>query len=242
MTTYHIVVDTVNGRVGNVSQRSLLSQVVLDMVDAQVSDLVECPATDAPGKLLVPSSNCLLATWKLDLCVKPFVLEHLGRAHNGEAGGVAGLEGGNERKLLAGRKNLVYNLGLVLLVVEVGCPGGPQDGREERTVAQGVAETARKGEQVLLAAAAEIVLGVVSIVAWGGHKDDIVEVAGGVRIVVEMVNDQTGPFGGDVDVQLEKESVQGCGDWLRGAQSKQDIATSVEEVKYLLGSQVWAKS
>lgn len=57
-----------------------------------------------------------------------------------------------------------------------------------------------------------------------------------------MVNHQTGSLGGDVDVQLEKESVQGRGDGLCGAQGKQDVAVSVEEVEELLGSQVGAKS
>lgn len=242
MTTYDIVVDTVDRWVRNVGQRTLLGQMVLDVVDAQVPNLVESPGADAAGKLQVPSCDCLAAAGELDLGVEPLVLEHLGGAHDGEAGRVAGLEGGDERELLAGSKYLVDNLGLLLLVVDVGRPGRPQDRREEGAVAQGVAETAREGEQVFLATAAEVVLGVISVVAGGGHEDDIVEVGGGLGIVVEVVNHQAGSLGGDVDVQLEKESVQGGGDGLRGAQGKQDIAASVEEVEDLLGSQVGAKT
>lgn len=215
---------------------------MLDVVDAQVSDLMERPGADASGKLQVPSRDSLAAAGELNLGVKPLVLEHLGGAYDGKAGRVAGLEGGNQRELLAGSKDLVDNLGLLLLVVDVGCPGRPQDGRQEGTIAQGVAETAREGEQVFLATAAEVVLGVVSVVAGSGHEDDIVEVGGGFGIVVEVVNHQAGSLGGDMDVQLEKESVQGGGDGLRGAQGKQDVAAGVEEIEDLLGSQVGAET
>lgn len=242
VATYDIVVDTVDGWVRHVGQRALLSQVVLDVVDAQMSNLVERPGTDTSGKLQVPSRDSLAAGGKLNLGVEPLVLEHFGGAHDGEAGRVTGLEGGNKRQLLAGSKHLVDNLGLLLLVVDVGSPGRPQDGRQEGTIAQGVAETAGEGDQVFLATAAEVVLGVVSVVAGSGHEDDIVEVGGGLGIVVEVVNHQTGSLGGDVDVQLEKESVQGGGDGLRGAQGKQDVSAGVEEVEDLLGSEVGTES
>lgn len=68
------------------------------------------------------------------------------------------------------------------------------------------------------------------------------EVGGGLGIVVEVVNHQAGSLCGDVDVQLEKKSVQGGGDGLRGAQGKQDVAAGVEEVEDLLGSQVGAEA
>lgn len=96
MNTYDIVVHAVDGWVRHVGQGTLLGQVVFDVVDAQVSDLVERPGADASGKLQVPSLDGLAAAGELDLGVEPFVLEHLGGAHNGEAGRVAGLEGGNK--------------------------------------------------------------------------------------------------------------------------------------------------
>ena len=235
-TTYDIVVDTVDSRVGHVGQGSLFSQMVLNVVDAQVSDLVERPGADASGELQVPSRDCLAIARPLDLGVEPLVLEHLGGADDGETGRVAGLEGGDKRELLAGSKHLVNDLSLLLLVVNVGCAGRPQDGRQEGTVAQGVAEAAREGEQVFLATAAEVVLGVVPVVARSGHEDDIVKVGGGLGIVVEVVNHQAGSLGGNVNVQLEKERVQGGGDGLRGAQGKQHIAAGVEEVEDLLCS------
>lgn len=68
------------------------------------------------------------------------------------------------------------------------------------------------------------------------------EIGGGLGIVVEVVDHQAGSLSGDVDVQLEKESVQGGGDRLRGAQGKQDVAAGVEEVEDLVGSQVGAES
>lgn len=95
-TTYDIVVDTVDGWVRHVGQRTLLSQVVLHVVDAQVSDLMERPGADASGKLQVPSRDSLAAAGELNLGVKPLVLEHLGGAHDGKTGRVAGLEGGNK--------------------------------------------------------------------------------------------------------------------------------------------------
>lgn len=242
MSTYDIVVDTVNRWVRHVGQRALLSQVVLDVVDAQVSDLVERPGADASGELQVPGRDCLAAAGELDLGVEPLVLEHLGRAHDGEAGRVAGLEGGNERELLAGSKHLVDNLGLLLLVVDVGGPGRLQDGGQEGAIAQGVAETAGEGDQVLLATAAEVVLGVFSVVAGSGHENDIVEIGSGLGVVVEVVNHQAGSLCGDVDVQLKEESVQGGGYGLGGAQGKQDVAAGVEEVEDLLRSQVGPES
>lgn len=154
--------------------------MMLDVVDAQMSDLVESPATDTAGKLLVPSGDCLLALWELDLGIQPLVLEHLGGANERETGRVAGLEGGNERELLASSEDLVHDLRLLLLVVDVGCPWGPQDGRQEGPVAQGVTETAREGEQVFLATAAEVVLGIGSVVAGSRQKEDIMEVSGGL--------------------------------------------------------------
>lgn len=242
MTTYDVVVDTVDGRVGDVGQGTLLSQMMLDVVDAQVADLVECPGTRASGKLQVPSLDCLAVAGALDLGVEPLVLKHLGGANNGEAGRVAGLEGRDERKLLAGGKDVVNDLGLFLLVVDVSCPGCPQDGGKEGTVAQGVAETARESNEVFLATAAEVVFGVVSVVARSGHEDDIVEVGGRLGIVVEVVNNQTGSLGGDVDIQLEEKSVERGSDGLRGAQGKQDVAAGVDEVEDLLGSQVGAET
>lgn len=188
MATYDIVVDTVDRRVGDVGQGPLLSQMVLNVVDAQVSDLVECPGADASGELQVPGLDCLAVARALDLGVEPLVLEHLGGADNGEASRVAGLEGGDERQLVAGSKDLVNNLRLLLLVVDVGCPGCPQDRGQEGTIAQGVAETARESKQVFLATAAEVVLCVVSVVARSGHENDIVEVGGGLGIIVEVVN------------------------------------------------------
>lgn len=216
--------------------------MVLNVVDAQVSDLVERPGADASSELQVPSLDCLAVAWALDLGVEPLVLEHLGRADNGEAGRVAGLERGDEGKLLAGSKDLVNNLGLLLLVVDIRCPGCPQDGGQKGTVAECVAETARESKQVFLATAAKVILGVVSVVARSGHEDDIVEIGSGLGIVVEVINDQTGSLGGDMDVQLEEKSIQGGGDGLRGAQGKQDVAAGVDEVEDLLRSQVGAKS
>ena len=215
---------------------------MLDVVDLQVSDLVESPCADASGKLQVPSRDCLAAAGELDLGVEPLILEHLGGAHNGEAGRVAGLEGRDKGELLTSSKHLVDSLGLLLLVVDVGCPGRPQDRCQQRTIAQSVAETARKCEQVFLATTAKVVLGVISVVTGSGHEDNIVEIGGGLGIIVEVVNNKAGSLGGDVDIQLEKESVQGGGDGLGGAQGKQDVSAGVEEIEDLLRSQVGAES
>lgn len=242
-STYHVVVDTVDLRVGDVGQGALLGEVVLDVVDAQVAELVERPAREAAGELLVPRPDSLLVGGPPDPGAEPRVLEHLGGAGDGEAGRVAGLEGGHEGELLAGGEDVVGDgLGLVPLVVQVGGPGRPEDRGQERAAAQEVAEGAGHGEEVGPAAAAEVVLGARAVPARGGHEHDVVVVGGGLGVVVEVVDDETRALGGDLDVQLEEEGVEGGRDGLGGAQGEEDVAAGVEEVEEELGCQVGAES
>lgn len=87
--TYRSVVDTVNTGVGHIAQ---LRALVFNRVDAQVPNLLEAPASDATGELLVPRLDGRFLTRALDLSVEPLVLESLCGSHNGEASRVASLE------------------------------------------------------------------------------------------------------------------------------------------------------
>lgn len=65
---------------------------MLNRVDAQVPNLLERPATETTGELLVPRLYGSLVTGTLDLGIDPLVLKSLGGAHDGEAGRISCLE------------------------------------------------------------------------------------------------------------------------------------------------------
>lgn len=235
---YRVLHDTVDAGVRDIGQRALFSQVMLHRVHAQVPDFVEGPAANSLGELLVPGLDGALVAGALDLGVQPCVLEHLGRAHDGEASRVAALEGGHQVQLRAGGEHLVDDLGLLLLVVDVGGAGGLEDGGQLGAVAEGEAQAAGEREQVALAAAAKVVLGARLVLAGRGQEEDVVLVGGGLGVVVEVVDDETGSLGGDVDVELQEDRVEGGRYGRRRAQGEEDVATGVDEVEDLLRRQV----
>lgn len=212
--------------------------MMLHRVHAQVPDLVEGPAANSLGELLVPGLDGVLVAGALDLGVQPLVLEHLGRANDGEASRVAALEGGHQVQLRAGSEHLVDDLGLLLLVVDIGGAEGLEDGGQLGAVAEGEAQAAGEREQVALAAAAKVVLGAGLVLAGRGQEEDVVLIGGGLGVVVEVVDDEAGSLGGDVDVELQEDRVEGGRYGRRRAQGEEDVATSVDEVEDLLCRQV----
>lgn len=78
-----------------------------------------------------------------------------------------------------------------------------------RTIAERKAQTVGERKEVALAATSEVVLGARLVLARSGQKKDIVLVSGGLGIVVEVVDDETRSLGGNVDIELEKDSVEG---------------------------------
>lgn len=183
--------------------------MMLNRVHAQVPNFVERPAANSLGELFVPGLDSVLVARTLDLGVRPLILEHLGRANNSEASRVATLESGHQVQLLARGEHLVDHLGLLLLVVDVCGAGSLQDGCQLRAVAERKAQAVRERKQVLLAAAAEVVLGARLVLARSWQKENIVLVGGGRGIVVEMVDNETCSLGREVDIELQEDSVEG---------------------------------
>lgn len=208
------MVDTVDARVRDIAQ---LRALVLNRVDAQESNLLERPTTDATGKLLVPRLDGRLLTRALDLGVEPLVLECLCGSHNGEASRVARLEGRHQIELLTRGEHLVDDLLLLLLVVDVGGARRLDDGGELGAVAEDVADSTGECDHIVLAAG-EVILGAGLVLGRCLQEKDIVVVGSAGHIVVEVVDHEAGSLGGDVNIELEKGGVQGGGNGFGGAQ------------------------
>lgn len=233
-TTYGSVVDTVDAWVGHIPQ---LLTLVLNRVDTQVSDLVEGPAADATAKLQVPCLDSRLLARALDLSIEPLVLERCGRAHNGEASRVTRLEDRDQIQLLTSGENLVHHLLLILLVVDVCGARRPEDGGQLGTVAEDMAERAGERDHVGVAAG-EVILGAGPVTGRGLEKDDIVVISGARDVVVEVVDHEACSLAGNVNIELEKDVVQGSWDGGVGAESDQDVTACIEEVEDELCCQV----
>lgn len=67
-------------------------------------------------------------------------------------------------------------------------------------------------------------------------------VGGGLRVVVEVVDNEACSLGWDVDIKLEKNGVQGSRNGCRGTQSEQNISAGVDEVEDLFRRQVRAEA
>lgn len=93
-----------------------------------------------------------------------------------------------------------------------------------------MANGARERDHIILAAS-EVVFGAGLELRRGLQEKDIVVVGCAEHIVVEMIDNEAGALGGNVNVELEEGSVQGGGNGGGGAQGHQDITTSVEEVE-----------
>lgn len=236
--TYCSVVDAVDAGVGDIAQ---LGALVLNRVDAQETNLLECPATDATGELFVPRLYGCLLTRTLNLGVEPLVLESLGGSNNGEASRVTRLEGRDEVELFTGGEHLVDDFLLLLLVVDVGGARRLDNRGQLWPIAKDVADRARECDDIVLAAG-EVVLGTGLVLGRGLQEQDIVVVGSAGHIVVEVVDHETGSLGGDVDIELEKGGVQGGGHRVGGAEGHQDVTTGIEEVKDQLRGQVGTKA
>lgn len=232
--TYSVLRNAIDARVGDVGQGAFFSQVVFDRVHAQVADLVEGPARDSLGELLVPNLDGFFVTRALNLSIQPLVLKHLGGANNSETSRVARLEGGHQVQLRARGEHLVDHLGLLLWVVNVCSPGGLQDGCQLRAVAESKAQTMREREKVSFAATSEVVLGAGLVLGRSWQEENIVLLSGGLGIVVEMVDHETRSLGRDLDVELEEDGVEGGRHRCGCTQGKKDVSASVDEVEDLL--------
>ena len=215
---------------------------MLNPPDLHDTDLLEGPASQSLGELAVERGNLLLLTNLLDLCIEPLVLQHLCRANNGESRRVAGLEGGDKSKLLAGSKQVINHLGLLFRVVAVCGARGTEDGGEESAASQSMSNTARESKQLVLAAAGEEVLQAWSEWARRRQSEHIMQVGSARGIVVEVVHDEASSVGRELDIELEKEGVDGGGSGLAGAEGQEDVAVGIDEVKEDLGSQVGTKT
>lgn len=213
VATYHIVLDPVDlgVRLGR-----LLVEAVLNPVDLQHADLLERPAGDRLGELAVAGRAVGLVAGPAHLCVEPLVLQHLGRADEGEAGRVACLHRRHQAQLLAGGEDLVQRLALLLGVVAVGRGRGAHDGRQQRARAQRRAHAAREGQQGARGGggAAEEVLDIWPDGARGRQDEHVVEVRGAGGVVVEVVDHEAGAVGGELDVELGEEGDQAGWGWV----------------------------
>lgn len=179
---------------------------MLNVIDAQDTELLEGPSTEELGELSVGRGDLLAATTG-DLGVEPAVLEQLGRSEDGHARRVAGLEDGDETELLAGGKQIVGvdAIKLLLGVVAVGCDGGADEGGKELASTEGVSDSVGKGDDGVVAGEGEEGLQS-SADRLGSLEDkDIVLLGGGNGIVVEVVDDKAGSLRGEKDVKLRQE-------------------------------------
>ena len=201
IVTYDIVLDAVDLGIGLIRTTDLV-EVVLDPVHTENANLLECPPADLLGKVPVEGLGGLSIDC-LDLGVEPCVLEHLGRTDESEPGGVARLESRDQCQLLACAKEVIDYLGLLLGVVAVGGARGTEDGRQEFTCSKSGANTTGEGNDlVLCGTGTEKVLDIGSDGSRCGEEDDVVLFSRVGRVVVEVVDDETGAVGWQVDVEL----------------------------------------
>lgn len=237
-----VVLDAVDLGVALVAL-ALLVEVVLDPVDAQDARLAKGPARHALGKVAVERGHGRLGAVLLDLGVEPLVAQHVGAADDGDAGRVAGLEGGDERELAAGGEEVVDNLGLLLGVVAVGGAGGAQDGCEQRAGAQGLSNARGEGEKLAIGGGGgEEILHIGTEGTRGSKENNIVLLGSGRDVIVEVVDDETAPVRRQVDVELEQgRDDRGRGRVL-GGEGDEDVALGVDELDENVGGQAGAEA
>lgn len=197
--TYHIVLDAVDAGV----DLFIAVEMVFNAVDSQDTQLLEGPSRQGGHELPVASVLRLLLR-SSNLGLEPLVLEHLGRAQDGEARRVESLHDGDEGQLLSGSKEVlgVNDLGLLLGVVAVGRGGGSQDRSQERSGAEAVANGVGEGESS--AGDLEVLLEAGSDVRGGVEDENIVGLGGGDGVVVEVVDDGASSLRGERDVELSE--------------------------------------
>lgn len=238
--TYHIVLDSVNLLIGDVALDTSLIKVMLNLANLQNTNLLERPASDLLRKLLIRSldllrvsSNTTKTHAALDLGVKPSVLQHLRRSHNGKAGRVSCLHRGDQGQLRTHRERVLHALNVILGVVRVGGSRSSEDRSQKWTgVSESLPNAAGEGNDFpSLAIALEEVLHIWSYGVWSGEQDDIVLLCGADGVVVEVVYHQGIAICRKVDVEFEEKRDEGR--WGRdgGGEGQEDVAAAVDELK-----------
>jgi len=91
-----------------------------------------------------------------------------------------------------------------------------------------MADTVGEGEDIVLVSAEEVA-DVWAQGAGAGEQEDVVGLGGGEGVVVEVVDDEGGAVGGEVDVQLEEEGNETRWGWVGGRESEEDVAFGIDE-------------
>ena len=200
--------------------------------------LLERPRGQLCREVAIGSRHGLVA--QLDLLGEPLVLEKLGRAQNSQARRVVALHGRNEAELLANGEGVLDGLGLVLGVVAVRCAGCAEDGGEHgRVVAEHLANGAGDGDVALTA---EVVLDACSQSSGVWEQQNIVLLCSRCGVVVEVVDDGRALGGGDADVKLEEERLDGGRGGLLAGEGDEDVSILLDELEEVVGGQGWAEA
>lgn len=202
--------------------------MMLNPVDPQNAKLLECPGAQALSELAVEGLG-LLAVHLVDLgLIEPLVLQQLSRTEQHEAGRIEGLEGRDERELLAGAKKIVDDLDLLLGVVAVGGTGSADDRSEELAGAESGTNTAGEGnDRVGRSAGPKKVLHVGANGGGWGEKEDIVKIGCAGGIVVEMIDNEAGTVDGELDVEFSEERDERVRGDDAGAEGDEDVSVGV---------------
>lgn len=235
--THHVVLNTVDARVELL--RAL--QVVLNAVHAQDTNLLECPAGNPSGKLLVLRLGAL-STQLGHLGIQPLVLQHLSRAEHSHARRIARLHHRHQRQLLTRSEQLisVEDLGLLLGVIAVRSSRSANDGGQQRARTKDVSHGVREGQD----ATRKFKVGLEAGANVGRRikDEDVVGLGGGDGVVVEVVDDGAGALDGQGDVELGEEGDERSGRGNLGGQRNEDVSIGVDEVDEAVWGQVGSKS
>jgi len=120
----HIVLHSVDLRVGNVALDTIFIEVVLNLANRENTNLIEGPASNFCGESLIGSldvlgitSNTAHAHAALDLGIKPSILKQLRRSNDSKASRVSGLHCGDQGQLRSNAKWIFHALDIILGVI-----------------------------------------------------------------------------------------------------------------------------
>lgn len=229
VSTYNIVLDPVDLRI-RVSNNSsiLVTQVMFDLSNLEHPGLLERPSSKLLGELPVDSRRLFSIIRPLDSRIEPFIFQALHRTQDSETSRIPRLHGRDQCQLRA-RCEWVLHRTRLLRVVAVGGLRSSQNRCEEGTGTSKRLWCCSWNCQNTVAR--EEGLGIWSQGARPLEEEDIVFLGRGKSVIVEVVNDDRRPIGGQMDVQLEEEGTKGAGRRRLAGEGEEDVPLLVKEVE-----------